>query len=329
MGLVRGRVSVVIPARNEAHLVKTIEGLLARAAGDVEIIPVLDGRLSDGSFQTLPTDSRIKPIYRDVPLGMRPAINDGAAAATGEFLLKADGHVILGEGYDEILKRDCDYDWVVVPTRHSIEAETWTVKPRHFNYSVLTYPFLPSMYGAGFHAVTFGWRENKDINAQRADRMIDDIIGAQGSIWFQHTAYFRSFAPLDHDGLYFYQENQEVTLRVLATGGRSVINKHTFGAHYHKGGENRGADGRPGRGFYLDVRKKRQSEASIVDWCLTGWPASWGRTVRTFESIVEQHWWLLSQMKDPRYAWPSDWRDWDAHRARFDARTPDEIPAHT
>ena len=327
--MVKGRVSIVIPARNERFLVPTITGLLAAAAGDVEIIPVLDGRLANGKFQELPDDPRIKPIFKDVPEGMRPAINDGARAATGEFLLKADGHVILGPGYDEILKADCDFDWVVVPTRHSIDPTTWTMKPRDFNYTILTYPFLPSMYGAGFHAVTFPWDQNKNVNAQRKDLPIDDIIGAQGSIWFQHTAYFLGFPPLDHEALNFYQENQEVTLRILATGGRSVINKRTWGAHYHKGKENVGADGRPGRGFYLDVRKKRDSEAQVVEWCLNGWPASWGPTTRRFESIVEQHWWLISQMKDPRYAWPADWRDWATHAAWFANRTPDQVPAHT
>jgi hypothetical protein len=34
-------------------------------------------------------------------------------------------------------------------------------------------------------------------------------------------------------------------------------------------------------------------------------------------------------MKDPRYAWPADWRDWATHAAWFANRTPDQVPAHT
>lgn len=322
-----GKVSILIPARNERYLQATIDDLLAKAAGDVEIIPVLDGVMSNGQFQSLKEDPRVKPLRKVTPEGMRPAINDAAQLATGQYLLKCDGHVIVGDGYDEILKADCDYDWLVVPTRHSIDPETWTIKPRAFNYSILTFPFLASMYGAGFHAVTFAWNQNKDINRQRADYPIDDILSAQGSFWFQHRDYFLSFPPLDHQRLYFYQEAQCVMLRILATGGRCVVNKHTVYGHWHKGKDSRGADGRQGRGFYLDVRKKRAAEAVMTEWCLSGWP--WPHATRSFESMIEQHWWLISQMTDPRYAWPSDWRDWERHRRAFETRPPEEIPAHT
>lgn len=326
--MIPGRVSVIIPARNERHLQPTIDDLLAKAAGDVELIPVLDGVLADGHFQPLREDPRVKPLRKPIAEGMRPAINDAAQLATGQYLLKCDGHVIVGEGYDAILKADCDADWLVVPTRHSIEPTTWTIKRRDYNYSILTYPFLPSMYGAGFHAVTLDQSLNKIVNASRADRPIDDILCAQGSLWFQHRAYFLRFPPLDHASLYFYQENQEVTLRVLATGGRAVINKRTAYGHWHKGKESQGADGRPGRGFYLDLRKKRTAEAVMAEWCLKGWPAAWPHATRSFESLIEPHWWLIAQVTDGRYAWPADWRDWEKYRARFEGRPSAELPAH-
>jgi hypothetical protein len=50
--------------------------------------------------------------------------------------------------------------------------------------------------------------------------------------------------------------------------------------------------------------------------------------VRTFESMIEQHWWLIGQVTDPRYAWPSNWRDWEANRRAFESRPPEVIPSH-
>lgn len=324
MTRIQGKVSVIIPARNEAYLQQTVDDLLAKAAGDIEIIVVLDGWWPNPALKE---DERVITLHRTEPKGMRPAINDAANMASGQYLLKTDAHCIFGEGYDEILKADCDYDWLVVPTRHSIDIPTWTIRKRDYNYSMLTYPFLESMYGAGFHAVTFNTEQNREINRQRAAFDIDDILSAQGSLWFQHTEYFLSFPPLDHERLYFYQEAQCVMLRILAAGGRCVVTKKTAYGHMHKGKDHKGADGRPGRGFYLDVRKKRAAEALMTDWCIKGWP--WPNAIRSFESMIEQHWWLISQMKDPRYAWPNDWRDWEKHRAAFENRTPEQIPAHT
>lgn len=332
--MIPGRVSIVMPSRNERHLQRTIDSLLTNAAGDVEVIVMLDG----GPWPDPPLrdDPRVVIVRHNEPAGMRPCINEGAQIASGQYLMKCDAHCIFAPGYDAALKAECDVDWIVVPTRHSLDQVVWVregegaaVRGRDFNYSILTYPFLASMYGAGFHAVTFSQQQNRAINAQRAQYPVDDILGAQGSCWFQRTAYFLSFPPLDHQALYFYSENQEVTLRVLATGGRAVVNKRTWYAHAHKGKDNVGADGRVGRGFYLDVRKKRASELCVVNWCLNGWPAEWGRAIRSFDSIIGQHWWLISQMTDPRYAWPDDWREWDKHRTAFEQRPPEQIPAHT
>ena len=317
-----GKVSIIIPARNERHLQKTIDDLLAKAVGDVEILVVLDGYWPD---PPLKDDTRVILVHRSEARGMRPAINDAANMATGEFLMKTDAHCIVAPGYDEALKADCDGDWLVVPTRHSIDAERWdsegpaaAVKTRHWNYHVLTYPYLASMYGEGLHAVTFPWDLNKVVNAERRDVLVDDLMSFQGSCWFQHTANFHRLGPLDHENYYFYQEAQEVGLRQWMTGGRCVLNKHTWYAHLHKGREE-------GRGFYLSLRRKRLSERYACDfWLNDRWPGA----TRTFVSLVEQFWPLLERMDDPRYAWPSDWREFEKHRAAFESRPPEQLPAH-
>lgn len=326
-----GRVSVIIPSRNERYLQHTIDSLLANAGGDVEVIVVLDG--GPWPDPPLKDDKRLVVIRHNESTGMRPSINEAAQVASGQYLLKCDAHCIFGEGYDEILKADCDEDWLAVPTRHSIDGPTWerdgekaAIRERNWNYGILTFPFLPSMYGEGLHCVTFPWDQNKVVNAERKDILIDDLMASQGSCWFQHCATFLSDGPLDHDRFYFYSENQEVSLfRFWLRGRRCVINKKVFYAHFHKGRDHRGADGRQGRGFYLSLQRKRECERQVTEICLSN---SWPGQTRTFESVVEQFWPLISQMKDPRYAWPEDWRDWEKHRTWFESRTPDQIPAH-
>lgn len=317
------KVSIIIPSRNEKFLQATIDDLLAKAAGEVEILAVLDGWWPDPPLRD---DARMVVLHRGEAQGMRPAINDAAQIATGRYLMKCDAHCMFAEGYDEALKSSCDEDWLMVPTRHAVDAETWTMKPRHWNHHYLTYPYLPSQYGAGLHAVTPAWDVNKIINAQRAQFPLDDLMSFQGSCWFQHTANFLRLGPLDHENYYFYQEAQEIGLRQWMTGGKCVLNTRTWYAHYHKGNNAKHtSDGRVGRGFYLDLRKKRRSEAYSADfWVNDRHPGA----TRTFVSLVEQFWWLIEQMTDPRYAWPSDWRDFAGHRDRFEARPSEALPEH-
>ena len=297
---------------------------------------MLDGVLETGAFQDLRDDPRVKPLRKQTPEGMRPAINDAARLATGEFLMKCDGHCIFAEGFDATLKADCDGDWLVVPTRHSIAPETWTVCGPSgrkadlvnggYNYHYLTFPYALSMYGYGIHGKTFEWKQNCALNVETRAVQTDDLMSFQGSCWFQPTEYFLRLGPLDHEAYYFYSESIESGLRVWMSGGRCAINKKTWYAHYHKGRENVGADGRLGRGFYLDVRRKRQSEAYATDfWMNDKWPGA----TRTFAWLID-HFWPLLQRIPAREAWrwPEDWAD-PKYRFDFLNRPEDAIPAHT
>ena len=284
------KLSIIIPARNEIYLQKTIDGLLKNAVGDIEIIPIIDGP-STHPIEPSKPDPRVKPIIKAIPEGMRPAINDGAAAATGKYLMKCDGHCIFKPGYDQTLKADCEPDWLMVPTRHSVFAETWTIKGRNFNYHYLTFPYDMSMYGYGLHAKTYEWHENKRINEETKDKPIDDLMTFQGSCWFMHRdAFFRILNPLDHANYYFYQEAQEVGLKFWMSGGKCIINKKTWYGHLHKGSST-------GRGFFLSLHKKRRSETYAADYWLND---RWPQTTRKWKWYIEHFWPMLR-------GWPDDW----------------------
>ena len=327
----RGRVSIIIPSRNERHLQRTIDSLLTNAAGDVEVIAILDG----GPWPDPPlrADKRLIVVRHNDPMGMRPSINEGAQIASGEFLLKCDAHCIFAPGYDAVLKEDCDPQTLVVPIRHSLDPIVWERdgeqaalnKRKSWQYTSLTFPYAVTEYGAGIHAVTLPWDKNKRLNDERQHLLVDDLLSFQGSCWFQCRDTFLKDGPLDHGAFYFYGEAQESgLLRYWLRGRRCVVSKKTFYGHLHKGREHRGADGRQGRGFYLSLQRKRECEALITDICVNNkWP---GQT-RTFESVIEQFWWIISRMEG-RFAWPSDWRDWEKHRQVFEGRAADQIPAH-
>src|SRR5687768_15915071 len=108
--------SVLIPSRNERFLIPTVDDIFSKAAGEIEIIVTLDGYWPEGWADVVGRyDGKLKTIHRGEARGMRDGINSAAAIAKGKYLMKSDAHCMFAEGFDEILKADCDEDWVVVP----------------------------------------------------------------------------------------------------------------------------------------------------------------------------------------------------------------------
>ena len=60
--------SVILPARNEQFLRRTVEDVLANIEGDTEIIVVLDGAWADPPLEQ---HERVHVIYNHEPVGQR------------------------------------------------------------------------------------------------------------------------------------------------------------------------------------------------------------------------------------------------------------------
>ena len=194
------KVSIIIPARNELFLVKTVEDLLYKAAGDIEIIAVLDGGgwpIDESGKLLLPEDPRLVILRRNKSKGMRDAVNSAASIAKGKYLMKVDAHTLFGEGYDEILQADCADNWIVVPRRYSLDTEEIRdendniVMPLQvtkyerrdskpaIDYVYYFYPYLHPD-DLGLHARPW-W----EYGYSRKDIEIDENISFQGSCWLQ------------------------------------------------------------------------------------------------------------------------------------------------
>ncbi|PJB50935.1 MAG: hypothetical protein CO103_01050, partial [Chloroflexi bacterium CG_4_9_14_3_um_filter_45_9] len=79
--------SVIIPARNERYLQKTIENVLENIKGDTEIIVVLDGYWPEEPIKDHP---RVNIIHHSGSRGQRASINEAARIAKGEYIMKLD-----------------------------------------------------------------------------------------------------------------------------------------------------------------------------------------------------------------------------------------------
>lgn len=258
--MVKSKVSVVIPSRNERFLHKTIKDILEKSVEDIEIFSVLEGYWPPA--EEMIQDDRVNYIHFPEPRGMRAAINAGVALAKGEYILKCDGHVMFEKGFDKTLKADHQDDWVQIPTRKRLEPESWTlldVKKPDMNYMFLTYPNDDDRRWGGKEFSGREWRErNKD--PQYASILIDDCMSFQGSCWFMKKEYFEYLELMD-DEMYggFWKEAQEIGFKSWLSGGRVVRNKKTWYAHLHKGKKY-------GRGYRLTKTGNDIHRRNIQDW---------------------------------------------------------------
>ncbi len=259
------KVSIVIPSNKEIFLQKTIDDIVKKAKGDYEIIAVLDGYWPDPILKDYPN---LHLIHKTNVEGMRPAINDAVRISKGDYIMKADGHCMFEEGFDEIMKADCEDDWISVPRRRSLEPEAWTILDNGkapIDYHYLAWPFRnPEEVGMHGNPWVERAKERKDI-------LIDDEMSSQGSCWFMSRKHFDRLGGLQCKGYgTFIQEFQEIGNKTWLLGGRVVINKKTWYAHLHKGKTYR-------RGYYISQKK-------MVDGALY---STW--------------FWLTDQLKDRKY----------------------------
>lgn len=260
--------SIIIPSRNEVFLQKTVSDLLAKAEGNIELIVILDGywpspRLSE--------DVRLNIIHRGRALGMRAAINAAAAVAKGEYLLKCDAHCLFDQGYDRKLAAECQNNWVVVPRRYALDPEKWVIieNPK--------YPIDYMYLSCDLHGAV--WQEkNKDPLLK--NKLLDETMSNQGSVWFMPKSYFSELELMD-EATYgtFWNEFQEIGLKCWLSGGKVMVNKTTWYAHWHKTSDF-------GRGYSLGRDDQPKALAAVSTWKKRGWhkqtlPLSW---------LIERFW---------------------------------------
>lgn len=216
------KLSVIIPSHNDIYLHKTIDSLLESAAGEIEIIPVLDGYDPKQAFRD---DPRIKPVYHKENKGMREAINTGVKNATGEYLMRTDEHCIFGERFDIIILDTIQDNWIVVPRRYFLDPTKWEV----MDMAPVDYEKLKIVsYGRGkkFHGVPWA-KEGHDIDATMA---------MQGSCWFMKKTWWEDVIGELNSELYgtHYQDSHEMVFKTWKAGGHLVVNKLTWYAHKHR-----------------------------------------------------------------------------------------------
>jgi hypothetical protein len=293
--------SIVIPSRNEKFLKKTIEDVLEKATGEVEVFPVLDGY--DIPNEEIVVDPRVeyvsleKNAFTQKRHGINKVINE---LSSGEYVMSLDAHCMMAPGFDTQLAKDHEPNWVQIPRRHRLDADNWCLQPQSDNRPPIDYEYM--MFPLRYHPMTgspqkprepgkehepalhgFKWDSR---TLERWDIPIDDTMQFQGSCWFMTKDWFKKNGFMQIEGYTGWgQEAEEIGLTTWKNGGRVVTNKNTWYAHLHKGAQH-------GRMYYMSkrwitecnnfsydfwVRKNKEFFISYINkfWPVPNWPENW------------------------------------------------------
>lgn len=274
-------VSIIIPARNEKFLQKTIDCLIEKATGKYEIIVGLDGYWPVPQIKDHPN---VTLLHMPKPIGMRSMINSMVDISRGEFIMKIDAHCNISKGFDSKLSKICKTGMVCVPRQFSLHDETWTPnkKKRFVDYWYVTAPtiHLPEIErgnrNRGFQTDRWHmYRRNPGVN----EKLIDDVMTMQGSFWFMTKEHFYNIEVNDPESeKNFSYEGIEIALKTWLSGGRVVVVKKVWYAHLHKGKKH-------GRGFYMPKTTAYVGAEYVIDLFLR---KKWKKMVHDVKWLIDK-----------------------------------------
>ena len=214
-------ISVVIPARNEPYLQRTIDDILEKATDEVEIIAVLDGYWPKPSLKN---HKQVVIVHNPEPKGMRWSINDGIKVAKGKFILKCDAHCCFAPGFDKQLIKDIEgYNHVLVPIRYSLDTRTW--EPRFDKKDEFQY----------FESTDLKGKKWPQYAERVEGQKIVDLMTTQGSCWFMTKQFFDEIGGEDDINYGIMgREAQEICLKTWLIGGKFSLTRNTWYAHWGK-----------------------------------------------------------------------------------------------
>lgn len=180
--------SVLIAARNEEFIGRTIDGLIANARGDIEVITVLDGAWPSTAIEQ---HDRVTVLYVPESIGQRAAINRAASLASGEFVMKLDAHCAVSEGFD-----------VELVTAGRTLGETVTQIPRMFN-----------LHAFDWVCEACDWRQYQGPKPERCAKCGVDAV-VREMVWQPKRRPVTDFARFDqhlHFQYWHYNGEDEIT----------------------------------------------------------------------------------------------------------------------
>jgi len=244
--------SVIIPARQEEFLERTINDILDKAEIDTEVIAILDGYWPE---PPIADRSKVTFIHHTDSIGQRAATNEGARLSQSDYIMKLDAHCIVDQGFDRKLIEPYEdgrltQDTTTIPRMYNLHAFDWECDKCQKRTYQGPRPESCECGGTEFHReiiwqprmnrMTESWMFDKDMHFQywhnyrhrpefKGD--IVDVMSSIGACFLMPRDRFFEIDGLDEKHGSWGQFGVEIACKSWLSGGRHVVNKLTWFCH--------------------------------------------------------------------------------------------------
>lgn len=320
--------SILIPARNEMWLARTVKDILENSSEKTEIIVGLDGQWAD---PVIPDSDRVTIVYYPESIGQRMMTNQLARISRARYVMKVDAHCSFDKGFDDKLLADMKDDWTMVPVLRNLHAFNWKcpkcgsewyqgrVPTRCLKNKDLNKPGDGTVDNTecnnteGFFRQDV-WKPNRrrplgtsfcfdpephfqyfNEYKSRQEGPLVETMSLQGSCFMMTREKYWELNICDEKFGSWGSQGIEVAVKTWLSGGRVVVNKNTWYAHLFR---TQGGDADTGFGFpyhqsqsKIDEAKKRAKDIFLGN--------KWDKQIHPLSWLIEKFWPIVL-MKDGR-----------------------------
>lgn len=298
--------SIIIPARSEMFLSGTVEKILERKRGKTEVIVVLDGEWSNPPIKQHPD---VNVIYVNEAIGQRAATNIGARLSKAKYVMKLDAHCLFDEGFDSKMIKmfdDLGNDITAVPVMRNLWMFDWKCykcgkriyqdkEPKcpdcgndmrrkmlwigKHNPQSTSYCFDSEPHFQYFE----DWKHREPYQSDKKNTGYTESMSIQGSCFMLTRDKYWELNISDESFGNWGSQGIEVACKTWLSGGRVMINHHTWYAHLFR---TKSVFGFP---WPVSGRAQRNTRESVKDVFFNG-PCKWDKAIRPTSWLVEKFW---------------------------------------
>ncbi len=334
--------SILIPARSEMFLDRTVEDILKNIEADTEIIAVFDGDWAD---PPIPKHDRVNIIKLNKSIGQRASANLACSLSRAKYVMKVDAHCSFDKGFDrkmlQAFKKTGD-NVTMVPVMRNLWAFDWKcyhcgwkkyqgptpkkcedcgrsdrirrkmVWKGKTNPQSTSYCFDPSPKFSYFNE----YKKRPEYKKDKREHEITETMSLQGSCFMISRDKYWELKVCDEKIGSWGSQGIEVACKTWLSGGRVLVNHKTWYAHMFR---TQGGD----FGFPYSISGKDQKKAQQYARKLF-FENKWPKQIHPLSWLVEKFWpvkhWTEEDLKNIK---KNDSKFWDKKR---DIKTTETVP---
>lgn len=246
--------SILIPARGEMFVTRTVQDILKNKCGKTEIIVGLDGKgkYADSVWpdEGIPVHPDVKVVHVSESRGQRGMTNILCKLSKAKWVAKVDAHCAFDEGFDvKLLEAAKGHDdWTIVPTMKNLHVFDWVCEKGHRRYQgpsgVCTTCGLPTERDVVWYAKpspnSTAYTFDKDLHFQYFNEFkkrpegqgnITPTMSLQGSFFMLTRDKYWELDICDEKYGSWGQQGVEVACKTWLSGGRVMCVQTTWYAH--------------------------------------------------------------------------------------------------